>query len=298
MKRADDSTRCLPPSTLGATAHRPRYFSEWLDEGADRAPDRFVWAALEKVERAPQRDARLASAEEFLMKFKRAAPVLGIAAAIVLAIVTFQLVDSPRTGDDEPTSRTYTAEDLERIVITESNAPDDVTVNVTRRGWHVINEPLRAGGPVMDRSTVLEAMTSELDIGGAGYATWGAVFETEHAAREAFEFLVEEHDSPEGWNVEGSLPEPATVRRAASGLVSSTTSSPPGRCSGVRTTCCSPSSAGSIGPTREFVISPTAWSNGLTRRCRGGRVGPRPGHRPMGAAARSALATASRSACT
>jgi hypothetical protein len=183
--------------------------SEWLDEGADRAPDRFVWAALEKVERAPQGDARLASVEEFLMKLKRAAPVLGIAAAIVLAIVAFQLVDSPRTGDDEPTSRTYTAEDLERIVITESNAPDDVTVNVTRRGWHVINEPLRAGGPVMDRSTVLEAMTSELDIGGAGYATWGVVFETEHAAREAFEFLVEEHDSPEGWNVEGSLPEPA-----------------------------------------------------------------------------------------
>ncbi|MDQ2674752.1 MAG: hypothetical protein M3Y40_08855, partial [Chloroflexota bacterium] len=154
-----------------------------------------------------QRGAWMASAEEFLMKLKRAAPVLGIAAAIVLAIVSFQLVSSPRTG--EPASRPYTAGDLERIVITESNAPDDVTVNATRRGWHVVNEPLRAGGPVMGKAEVLAGITSELDIGGSGYATWGVVFETEDAAREAFDFLVEEHESPDGWNLEGSLPQPA-----------------------------------------------------------------------------------------
>lgn len=182
--------------------------TEWLEDGADRAPDRFVWAALEEVERAPQRDAWVASAEEFLMQFKRAVPVMGIAAAVVLAIVAFQFVGIPRTGDDESTPRTYTREDLETIVITESNAPEGITVNVTRRGAPVLHEPLRPGGELIDSSALVEAITSELDIDGRGYATWGAVFETENAAMEAFDFLVGEHESADGWNLVGSVPEP------------------------------------------------------------------------------------------
>jgi hypothetical protein len=152
----------------------------------------------------------VASAEEFLMQFKRAAPVLGIAAAIILAIIAFQFVGTPSVGDDEQPSRTYTREDLESIVITEANAPEGVTVNTTAttRRLPALYAPLRAGGDVIDTSAFVDAINTEIDVDGQGYATWAAVFETEEAAQAAFDFIVEEHESPEGWNLEGTVPDP------------------------------------------------------------------------------------------
>lgn len=181
--------------------------TEWLDDGADRAPDRFVWAALEEVERTPQRVARVATTEEFLMQFKRAAPVLGIAAAVVLAILAFQIVGSPNVGDDDPTPRVYTQEDLKRSVITEANAPAGVEVNTTTTGMAALFAPLRAGGEVIDTSEFVDAINTELDFDGEGYATWAALFETEAAAQQAFDFLVEEHESADGWGLEGTIPD-------------------------------------------------------------------------------------------
>lgn len=64
------------------------------------------------VERTPQRVAWMATTEEFLMQFKRAAPVLGIAAAVVLAIIAFQIIGTRNVGDPDPTPRAYSQQDL------------------------------------------------------------------------------------------------------------------------------------------------------------------------------------------
>ena len=47
-----------------------------------------------------------------------------------------------------------------------------------------------------------------LDLSGAagGFTTWTALFETPEAAAEAFDFLVTEHDSPDGWGLAGPGP--------------------------------------------------------------------------------------------
>lgn len=184
--------------------------TEWLDEGADRAPDRFVWTALDEVERTPQRLAWVATTEEFLMQFKRATPILGIAAAIVLAIVAFQLVGVPRMGDDGPVPRSYTRTDLETIVLTEANAPDGMTVDYENRttGVPALVIPLAPGGDTMDETGFVDALSVELGTSTGGFTTWSALFESGEDAQRAYDFLVTEHDSPDGWGLAGSREEP------------------------------------------------------------------------------------------
>ncbi len=61
--------------------------TRWVDEGPEVAPERFVWAALDQVERTPQRGRWRVTLENTPMLLKFAVPVLGAAAAIVLGIV-------------------------------------------------------------------------------------------------------------------------------------------------------------------------------------------------------------------
>ncbi|HUF06625.1 MAG TPA: hypothetical protein VMP86_04455 [Candidatus Binatia bacterium] len=185
--------------------------TEWLDEGAERAPERFVWAALEDVERTPQRGAWVASTEEFLMQLKRAAPVLGIAAAaVVLVIIASQIIETRNVGDPEPTPRAYTEEDVEAVVMTEANAPDGMTVEYENQttGFAALLVPLKPGGETIDRTGFLDALSVELGTSMGGFTSWSALFESADAAQQAYDFLVTEHESPEGWGLAASREDP------------------------------------------------------------------------------------------
>ena len=72
--------------------------TRWVDEGPEVAPERFVWAALDQVERTPQRGSMARGAGEHAHVLKFAVPVLGAAAAIVLAIVTYWSLNPAPTG--------------------------------------------------------------------------------------------------------------------------------------------------------------------------------------------------------
>ena len=190
--------------------NRNRDFDEtvasWLDEGADRAPERYVWAALEDVERTAQRGAWQASLEEFFMHLKPAAPVLGVVAVVVLAIAAYQLTATPNLGDSP---RTFAAADLPNVIVTSENAPEGTTIDLTTSGRTALMEPLRPGGRVIDTSGFVDALKTELSTPQGIYATWAAVFETEEDARQAFEFVANEHESADGWGLEGSSADPA-----------------------------------------------------------------------------------------
>lgn len=194
-----------------------RVVNDWLDDGADQAPERFVWMALDEVERTPQRVAWVAATEEFLMQFKRAAPVLGIAAAVVVAIVAFQILGSPSVGNPEATPRVYTPEDLESIPLTEANAPEGMTVDYENpaTGYAALLTPLKAGGDVLDRTHFLDALSVELGTSNGGFTTWSAVFDSAEAAEEAYDFLVTEHESPEGWDLAASREDPELGEESA-----------------------------------------------------------------------------------
>jgi hypothetical protein len=195
-----------------------RVVNDWLDDGVDRAPDRFVWAALEDVERTPQRGAWVASTEEFLMQFKRAAPVLGIAAAaVVLVIIASQFIGTRNVGDPDPTPRAYTEEDVEAVVLTEGNAPDGMTVDNENRttGSAAMLVPLAPGGETIDRTGFLDALSVELGTSMGGFTTWAALFDSADAAQQAYDFLVTEHESPDGWGLADSREDPGLGEESA-----------------------------------------------------------------------------------
>ena len=60
--------------------------AHWVDEGPDAAPERFVWAALDEVERTPQRGSWRIALENLPMFAKLAVPIVGAAAVLVLEI--------------------------------------------------------------------------------------------------------------------------------------------------------------------------------------------------------------------
>jgi hypothetical protein len=75
--------------------------TRWVDDGPEAAPERFVWAALEQVERTPQRRAWRSALENTPVLLKVAVPVLGAAAVIVLAIFAFGRLIPALTGSPQ-----------------------------------------------------------------------------------------------------------------------------------------------------------------------------------------------------
>lgn len=183
---------------------------DWIDQGADRAPERFVWAALEDVERTAQRGAWQASTEDFFMRLKRAAPILGIAAVVVLAIIAYQAAGNADLGVIEPTPRPYTRDDLAIILVTDANAPEGTIVEPGPSGHPALTTPLRPGGAIIDDTAFVDAVTMNIDhtLTG-GYVSWGALFETARDAEQAFDFLETEHESDDGWGMQRSSSSPS-----------------------------------------------------------------------------------------
>ncbi len=192
----------------------------WLHEGADQAPERFIWAALDDVERTAQRGAWLASLEGFLMKLKPVAPILGIAALIIVAMAAYQLLGGPNVGGPSPSPSpsssagsdpvpggTFTSEDLANIVLTASNAPNAGWIlETTLTGVPALVEPLRDGGPSIDQTEFVDARMTRLNITDTGgYVSWVAVFETSLTADLAYHDLQTAHESFLGWNLARSL---------------------------------------------------------------------------------------------
>jgi len=180
--------------------------TSWLDDGANVAPERFVWAALEDVERSAQRGAWRATLEGLLMHLKPAAPILGVAAIAVAGLALYVALGGPNIGT--PTPRTITPGDLPQIILTDANAPDGLAVDATTTSEEALNMPLRDGTmPLTGFQDALMTNLNSTDAGG--YVTWSAVYETAAQAEAAFDFLVAEHESDEGWGLEPLSPAPA-----------------------------------------------------------------------------------------
>lgn len=186
---------------------------DWLDEGSDHAPERFIWAALDDVERSAQRGAWRVSLEERFVNLKPAALVLVTAAVIIAAIAAYQLVAGPNVGDPgpsptpQPTAASFRAVDLPDIVLTAANAPDGLTVDGNEFGEAALLVPLRPGGPAIDQAAFVDARMTRLNsTDTSGYVSWAALFETVADAQVAFEYLVTEHESVDGWGLDPGTP--------------------------------------------------------------------------------------------
>jgi hypothetical protein len=72
--------------------------ARWVDEGPDAAPERFVWAALDAVEHAPQRGSWRIALENMPMIAKLVVPIVGAATVLVIAILAYQQLGGGGTG--------------------------------------------------------------------------------------------------------------------------------------------------------------------------------------------------------
>jgi hypothetical protein len=188
----------------------------WLDDGADRAPERFVWAALEDAAKTNQRGAWVALLEGTIMKLKPAAPILGVAAVIVLAIAMYQVLGGNVGGPEQtptPSPRTFSAEDLPRIVASEDDPPNGMSYARSESGAIALVVELRPGGPSIDQRAFVDALANYFDAtdvadGYGGYVSWSALFETEADAEVAYDFIVTEHESPDGWDLQPDATSP------------------------------------------------------------------------------------------
>ena len=179
----------------------------WLDEGADHAPERFIWEALDDVERTAQRGAWRVSLEELLMNLKPAALALGAAAVIILAVAAYQVLAGPNVGGPGPTPAEVTPDDLRSIVLRPDTAPSDwIIETVGFADAEILTYPTRSvsGG---------ELALGEADALVAGryaegsappdslFTSWCALFEDAGAAERALAIYLEDFASDSGWGL-------------------------------------------------------------------------------------------------
>jgi hypothetical protein len=133
--------------------------------------------------------------EGFLMKLKPAAPFLGLAAILVLAFGAFQLFTRPNLGEPEPTitPRAFSPADLPRIVVTEANAPDGITVDNTTAHLRAIRTSLGSSSTLIDQPGFVDALMTDLNTTEeGGEVTWSALFADSSTAEQAYGDLVAE----------------------------------------------------------------------------------------------------------
>jgi hypothetical protein len=192
----------------------------WLDEGADTAPERFVWAALDNVDHTNQRGAGWALLEGTLMKLKPAAPILGVAAVVLLAIAAIQFVGdnvgdpSQPTAQPSPTPEVFSGDLANHVGIMRIDGMD---VDSTTTGYEALTTPLRPGGEIIPLTGFEEAhMQNFGSTETGGYVTWAALYEEVAQAEAGFDFLVAEHASEDGWGMERAAADPALGDESAS----------------------------------------------------------------------------------
>jgi hypothetical protein len=148
------------------------------------------------------------------MKIKPAAPILGVAAVVLLAIAMFQILGgNVGTPEPTPTQQSYSSADLPTIVISEGNAPAGLTFARSQEGGVSLVIPLRPGGPTFEMDAFVDSLTNYFDGPGTedayeGYVSWSALFETEDDAALAYDFIVTEHESADGWALDPSAADP------------------------------------------------------------------------------------------
>jgi hypothetical protein len=112
-----------------------RLLRAWLDHGDDTPPERYVWAALERIETTPQRGALWVSLEERIM---RAQPVASIAVVVAVAVIGFAVwvgaAGGPKVGDPDVSPTPIPgAVETDEFAIPFSMVPPD--------GWVIAESP-------------------------------------------------------------------------------------------------------------------------------------------------------------
>jgi hypothetical protein len=182
-----------------------RRLRAWAREGIDRAPERFVWAALDDIERTPQRAPWRARLEGLGAGVRPFVFLAGAAALAVVALVFGASLVTPDIGPGAP--RHLVPTDLQRVLLWENSMPASWTLDdLVTNGEAVRRIPIRT-------LTELELREMPVPTGylGGRYTTfsgpdavfmsWGLVFESPADAAAVMPFYENEMSSSDGWGL-------------------------------------------------------------------------------------------------
>ena len=194
-----------------------RQLRDWVDQGVDRAPERFVWAALDDIEQVPQRPAWRTRIDRALgtggLGMARLRPVAGLVAvaAVALVALTIATVMGPGVGPP-PASRAFAVADLERIVLWDDTKPASWTLdNLVSNTDEVVRIPIRSlteaeFEELQNPSGVLAGRFTNFSGPDGAYMSWGLLFRNDLDAAAALPFYQNEMSSMDGWGLgEGEL---------------------------------------------------------------------------------------------
>jgi hypothetical protein len=182
-----------------------RQLRAWASEGIDRAPERFVWAALDEIESVAQRTAWRTRLDGLAVRLWPAAAVVGAAAVILAAMAIIAQVVAPNLGVGVP--RRFETADLPGIVLWEDTIPAGWTLdNLVSNPWEVSVIPIRSmTGAEIDARPEPEGLVAGRFTNGLGpdlaFMSWAALFENDARADAALPFYEREMEADDAWGL-------------------------------------------------------------------------------------------------
>lgn len=186
-----------------------RQLRAWVATGVDRAPERFVWAALDEIEQLPQRTRWRTRLDGFGIRLRPVAALVGSAAVLLVAVAILARIVAPVGVGD---SRTFESVDLQGMVLWEDTMPPTWTLdNLVTNADQVRLTPIRS----MTDAELLALPSPEgllagryTDFSGpdAVFISWGLAFASDNQAAAALPRYEDEMASPDGWGLSSVMP--------------------------------------------------------------------------------------------
>ena len=181
-----------------------RQLRAWASEGVDRAPERFVWAALDEIENISQRTAWRSRVDGLALRLRPAAVLVG-AAVILIAIAILTRAVAPNLGVGGP--RDFVTKDLPGIVLWDDTIPPTWTLdNLVSNPWEVSVFPIRSmTGAEIAALEEPDGLVAGRYVNGLGpdvaFISWSALFESNSQAAEAHAFYEHEMEAAEAFGL-------------------------------------------------------------------------------------------------
>jgi hypothetical protein len=181
-----------------------RQLRAWASEGVDRAPERFVWAALDEIERIPQRTAWRTGLDGLALRLLPAAALVGVAAVILVAIAIIAQVVAPNLGVGVP--RRFETSDLPGIVLWDDTIPATWTLdNLVSNPDEVRYIPLRSAAAIDGAAEVPRGYLGGRYTSFSGpdsiFMSWAALFATDADASATLPLYQREMAAADAWGL-------------------------------------------------------------------------------------------------
>lgn len=182
-----------------------RQLRAWASEGVDRAPERFVWAALDEIEQLPQRTPWRTRFDGLATRLGPAAALVGAAAVILVAIAIITRAVAPNLGVGG--TRDFVTADLQGIVVFEDTKPSTWTLDLLDTNTREVFEiPIRSmTGAEIEAypapAGLLAGRSAGFAAPEAAYISWATLFATDGDAEAALPFYEREMAGAEAWGL-------------------------------------------------------------------------------------------------